>query len=191
MKTYTPEEMKKILENHKHWYYEDCDGWQEMRADLQDADLRGANLQDAYLWGANLWDADLRGANLRGAYLQGADLRGALNLGFIPKACPDSGSFIGWKKAHGLIVKLEITEDARRTSATGRKCRCDKAKVLEIQNTDGDKANVDEIASDYNSAFVYKVGEVVEEKEFNKNRWEECSAGIHFYINRQEAVDHV
>jgi uncharacterized protein YjbI with pentapeptide repeats len=52
------------------------------RANLWEADLRGADLSEADLRGANLWGADLRGADLsgadlRGANLSGADLRGA------------------------------------------------------------------------------------------------------------------
>ena len=45
-------------------------------ADLQDANLRGADMRYANLWGANLRGANLRGADLRGADLRGADLRG-------------------------------------------------------------------------------------------------------------------
>lgn len=60
-----------------------------------DAIRRGADLSDA-----NLCGADLHGSNLRcakGCYL----------------SCPTEGSFIGWKKASGHIVKLRIPEDAR------------------------------------------------------------------------------
>jgi hypothetical protein len=105
-------------------------------------------------------------------------------------ACPDTGSFIGFKKASGLIVKLEITADARRSSATGRKCRCDKAKVLEIQNKDGSVADTTSVVSSYKKEFVYRVGEIVEEPEFCEDRWNECSEGIYFFINRQEAVNY-
>ena len=92
-------------------------------ADLRDADLCGADLCDADLCGANLCDADLRGADLRGANLYGADLRGAnlRNAKGCYLSCPTEGSFIGWKKASGHIVKLRIPEDARRSSATGHK----------------------------------------------------------------------
>lgn len=65
-------ELKAILENHTHWLNRDCDGWENMRASLQDANLQGADLQ-----GANLCRANLRGANLCSANLQGADLYGA------------------------------------------------------------------------------------------------------------------
>ena len=124
------------------------------------------------------------------ADLSGADLSEAKNIPFVPYACPDVGSFIGYKKAENYIVELEILSDARRCSATGRKCRCDKAKVLAIQNIDGTTADVESVPSNYNHEFVYKVGEIVEEPNFNDNRWDECSEGIHFFINRQEAVDY-
>ena len=198
--------LNEILEKHKHWVNEDCDGWQEMRADLRGANLYGANLYGADLRGANLYGADLRGANLyganlrganlrgadlRGANLRGADLRGAEKIPFIPYACPDFGMFIGFKKArNNLIVVLEIPEDAKRLSATGRKCRCDKARVLEIQNLDGTKSDKIEAVSQHDEDFIYRVGEIVSVPDFCKDRWNECSEGIHFFINRQEAVDY-
>ena len=155
---------------------------------LCEADLREANLRGAILYRADFCGTDLREANLRGADLRGANLREAKNIPFIPYTCPDTGSFIGYKKANGYIVVLEILSDARRCSATDRKCRCDKAKVLEIQNLDGSKANVNTVASGYDSSFIYTVGEIVEEPNFDEDRWNECSAGIHFFTNRQEAV---
>ena len=181
----TQEELNKILENHKHWLNEDCEGWESMRAYLRGADLRGA-----YLAGANLRGADLRGADLAGANLTGADLRGAKNIPFIPYSCPDFGMFIGYKKASGYIVELEIPEDAKRLSATTRKCRCDKAKVLRILNTDKTIADITEVKSNYDNSFIYKVGEVVSVDNFDEDRWNECSTGIHFFINFQEAVSY-
>ena len=169
------EELKVILENHKHWINEDCCGWEKMRADLRDADLR---------------DADLSGANLRDADLRDADLRDAKNVPFISYACPDFGSFIGYKKASGYIVELEITEDAKRLSGTTRKCRCNKAKVLRILNYDRTVADVTKVRSNYNSDFVYKVGNIVSVDNFDEDRFNECSTGIHFFINFKEAVDY-
>ena len=161
-------------------------------ADLYSANLRDANLRDADLRGANLCDADLRGANLRDADLRGADLRGS-NLRCAKGcylSCPTEGSFIGWKKASGHIVKLRIPEDARRSSATGHKCRCDKAYVMEIQNMDGTKATEDTVRSDHDKNFVYTVGATVEVPDFDDNRWSECAPGIHFFIDRREAVEY-
>ena len=156
-------------------------------ADLREADLYGADLREADLCGANLRGANLRGANLRGADLRGADLRGAKGTYM---ACPTDGSFIGWKKASGYIVKLQITEDARRSSAGGEKCRCDKAYVVEIQNADGTKADIDTIHSNHDANFVYTVGATVEVSDFDGDRWNGCAPGIHFFIDRRAAVEY-
>ena len=132
----------------------------------------------------------MQGADLRGVDLRCADLQGANNLSFIPLSCPDSGSFTAWKKANGYIVKLLIPEDARRSSATGRKCRCDKAIVVAIETINGELSDLKEIASDRDETFIYTVGEIVIEPNFCEDRFEECAAGIHFFVNRQEAVDY-
>ena len=184
-----------------------------IKADLREANLRGANLSGADLSGADLSGADLygvnlRGANLRGADLSGADLRGAdlreANLRGAKNmpsyacrlVCPEEGSFIGFKKAHTTvpdfreaIVKLLITEDAKRSSATTRKCRCDKAKVISITSLDG-KENFTTAYSYYDRIFQYTVGQTVIIDDFDEDRWNECSTGVHFFITREEAIDY-
>lgn len=105
-------------------------------------------------------------------------------------ACPTDGSFIGWKKASGYIVKLQIPEDARRSSAGGEKCRCDKAYVAEIQNMDGTKADIEAIHSNHDNNFVYAVGATVDVSDFDDDRWNECAPGIHFFIDRRAAVEY-
>ena len=170
------EELDKILENHRHWLDKDCKGWDTMRADLIDANLRGANLS-----GADLIDANLNGANLIDAE----------NVSYIPLTCPGTGSFIGWKKLFDdLIACLEIPADAKRSSAASRKCRCDKAKVLSISSLDGSISDITEGCSMRDNSFVYRVGETVKVDNFDDNRWNECSTGIHFFINREEAVNY-
>ena len=244
MKELTREKLNKILKEHKHWINEDCNNWEEMRADLSgvdlsranlsganllnadlsDAELSGANLSGANLYNADLRCADLRGANLlnadlsgvelseanlsgadlRGANLSGAnllnadlsgvDLSGAKNIPYIPMVCPEEGDFIGWKKAEGnkdkVIVKLHIPSDAKRSSATTRKCRCSKAEVIAIYNLDGTEAGETTCHSDYYNSFIYEVGKIVEVTDFNEDRWKECAKGIHFFISRQEAIDY-
>ena len=163
-------------------------------ANLEYANLGNANLENANLEYANLRGANLRGANLRGANLEGADLEDAdysEYTSFLAYQCPIEGSFIGWKKCGRYIVKLKICEDADRSSSTSLKCRCSKAEVLEIQNLDGSRAGITEICSDYNKDFIYKVGETVEVKDFDKCRWNECSNGIHFFIDRNVAVAYI
>ena len=185
MKTYTDAQLNEILRNHKHWVLRDCDGWESMRADLSRANLSGANLS-----GANLSGADLPRANLSGANLSGANLSRAKNIPYIPMACPDSGAFTAWKKAMGKIVKLLVPEDAKRSSATERKCRCDKAVVLAIENIDGTDSGLSSVANGYDPKFLYTVNETVTVPNFCEDRFLECAAGIHFFINRQEAVDY-
>ena len=189
-------------------------------ADLKEVDLRGANLEGADLRGANLRDVDLsstdlrcadlsgaylRGANLEGAYLRGtdlegaylssanlryADLRGAKNVPFIPSYLPE-GEFIAWKKLPNCIIaKLKILEDSKRSRATSDKCRCDKCLVVEFQNIDGSKSDETKFTSNEYAECTYKVGEVVYADEWDNDRWNECSHGIHFFIDRQSAVDY-
>ena len=170
------------------------------RADISNVDLSNANLQDANLKRAdlsytNLVCADLRYTNLRDTNLKCADLRGA-NLEYVKTnihtigynlACPEEGSFIGYKKANECIVKLLILEDSKRSSATSVKCRCDKAKVLEIENIKtGEKLK--EIRSNYDNNFIYRVGEIVTVSNFDNDRWNECSTGIHFFVNKDNAI---
>ncbi len=169
-------DLKKILDEHLLW-------------------LNGEGGSRANLFGANLFGANLRGANLFGANLRCADLRCAsmdqmiwnIHTAFYPLQCPDSGSYIGYKKASGLVVELEIPADARRSSATSRKCRASKAKVLSITDIDGNPG-YDQVSSDYDPNFVYALGETVEVSDFDDDRWNECSIGIHHFITRAEAV---
>jgi hypothetical protein len=164
-------------------------------ADLSGANLCYTNLCNTDLHNANISDANLCGANLNGANLSRANLRGTdlskliydEDTAFCALQCPETGSFIGYKKAHGYIVELEILADAKRSSATSRKCRCSAAKVLSITTISGKSTKVKEIASNRDSNFVYRVGEIVRVDCFDENRWNECSTGIHFFITRSEA----
>ena len=214
MKKISDTELKAIIYKHAKWARGEDGG---ERADLSDADLSDANLSNADLSNANLFNADLsnaklfnadlRGADLRNAdlsnanlsdaNLRGANLRGAKNVDevkwnmytiFYPLQCPETGSFIGYKKASGYIIELEICADAKRSSATSRKCRCSKAKVLGITNLDGSVSGLREIGSNYNKNFIYHIGETVEVPNFDDNRWNECAPGIHFFVTREEAV---
>ena len=200
-------ELDEILALHLKWLKDEPDGKRaNLRgvdlgcAYLRGADLRGANLRGADLRGADLRGADLGDANLRGVDLSGADLSGAKNIAeaiglFLPIACPEVGSFTAYKKAiakdDNVIVQLLIPASAKRTSATGRKCRADKAKVIAIWNMDRTKSELTEAFSTYDDEFIYKVGTYVEPKEpFCEDRWNECSSGIHFFITFDEAVNY-
>ncbi len=138
-----------------------------------------------YLHGANLCGANLRDANLRDAKIN------EINESLVPLACPEFGSFTAFKKAGECLVTLIIPEDALRSSATGRKCRCNKAKVVDILPlSEKIKCPIQSVPSDYDSSFVYTIGETVEVNDFDTNRFNECAPGIHFFITKQEAIDY-
>lgn len=171
-------------------------------ADLRYADLSGANLSDADLSYADLSDANLSDADLSDADLRYADLSDANHVQLsIAKTSilPDEGDIIGWKKAwtgdtmppKSVIVKLLIPADAQRSNATGRKCRASKARVLDLQDKQGNSLPPDTTAySGYDTDFTYKKGETVHVENFDTNRWNECAPGIHFFITRIEAAEY-
>ena len=158
-------------------------------ADLSEANLSGADLREANLSGANLSGADLSGADLRWADLSGADLRGAdlsgadaneYTTGFWPVA-PEKGAFVGWKRcAEGVIVELLIPAEARRSSATSRKCRAEFVDVIAVH---GAEVGV----SGFDGKTEYRAGRRVTADAWDESRWVECSNGIHFFISRAEA----
>ena len=168
-------------------------------ANLRKADLRKADLSEADMYEADLSEADMYEADLKEANLLGTNLKNTNTVCAVinedtkidyPIACPKTGSFIGYKKAvFRKIVKLQICEDAKRSSATTKKCRCSKALVLAIENIDGSDSGLKGIASIYDPSFIYRVGKIAEVPDFDNNRWRECSPGIHFFANRQDAVE--
>lgn len=155
------------------------------RANLSGAYLRKANLREAFLYEANLHEACLSENELYGAKVDEATLAKA-----FPLCCPEEGSFIGWKKCDGgEIVKLFIPDDAKRSSAYGRKCRCSEAIVLAITDKNGRPLRM--AKSQYDNKFVYTVGKIVRpNKPFDENRWAECASGIHFFMTKREAIDY-
>jgi hypothetical protein len=167
-------------------------------ADLRSADLRSADLRSADLSGAGLRSADLRSANLRsanlsGANLSGADLRSAdynENTAFFVIQCPEEGSFIAWKKASGCLVKLMICKTAKRSSATTLKCRCSSAKIIGIYNMDFEMSDQKTVSSDHDSDFIYTVGKISKVDDFDEDRWNECSTGIHFFMSKEVAKNY-
>lgn len=122
------------------------------------------------------------------------------NIPYMPMACPEEGEIIGYKIAlnvrlvggnhfANVLVTLKIPADAKRSSAGGRKCRCDKAKVIGLENVfTHERLSI--AYSKYDAWFEYHIGEEISEPNFNENRWDECSKGIHFFINRKEALQY-
>lgn len=127
----------------------------------------------------NLW---LRGSG-------GADLSGAeIELSQIPqiRIVPETGSFECWKKLEGgVIARLRVPASAGRVNSTGRKCRAERAKVVELLGRDGKP--ITEGFSRHDPGFIYKVGKMSVPDSYDPDFRVECSNGIHFFITRQEA----
>ena len=161
-------------------------------ANLSSANLSGANLPGADLPGANLSSANLSSANLRGADLRSADLRGTKGSKLViaqTRILPE-GEIIGWKKCRDQkIVKLLIPREAKRSHAFGRKCRAEYVKCLEIFGSDGSVQT--EAISLHDRKTKYTPGEFVYPDKFSDNWQDECAPGIHFYITRIEAENHL
>jgi uncharacterized protein YjbI with pentapeptide repeats len=162
----------------------DFSGADLSRANLSISNLLGANLSRADLCKANLSRANLTRANFSCANLSDADLYDVKN-GELALAqtsiVPEEGSFIAWKKCrNGVMVKLEIPAQSERLNASGRRCRAEYAKVLEVIG--GSKG-----ISLHDSNTIYEVGKTVYCDNWNTNRWVECGGGIHFMLTRIEA----
>ena len=202
--------LEEILERHKHWLNRDCENWESMQADLCYADLSYVDLRKANMSYANLRYANLRYANMsyvdicsvdmRCANMMGVDMVGANMMGVdmtgtntrgvdmsgvdrLRKGIKLSEPIIGWKKCkNNVLVKLEIPRGAIVFSINNKKCRTDKAKVLEIIGADRAYSNY--------KFFSYYVGDVIEIFDFNCEYNVECAKGIHFFRTRKEAENY-
>lgn len=122
----------------------------------------------------------------------------------IRMACPEEGSFIAWKKVaysapygppyeYGMgikyaLVKLQIPAEAARSSAGSRKCRCEYADVLDIEDIGtGRKMNY---VNNYEHPITYTRGKRAYPDSFDPDRWTECSHGIHFFMSKQDALEY-
>lgn len=121
------------------------------------------------------------------------------NVPYIPMTCPEEDAFFGYKLATFIhrvtgetidgIVTVYIPRDAKRSSAYGRKCRCNKATVIGIERRNGEKLDdgAYDIRSRHDPSFIYHVDDTIIIDDFEEDRWEECAPGFHFFINKEEA----
>ena len=122
------------------------------------------------------------------------------NIPYVPMTCPDEEGFIGYKKVriiHGDgeisgLAELYIPKEAARSSSFGRKCRCQFARVISITGATPSTKDkeFEEATSYFDPHFHYRVGSMVYPDSWDENRWDECSNGIHFFMNKQEAIDY-
>lgn len=157
--------------------------------------MHGASFRDARMVTASfrycdMRECDIRGADLFGAVLEYAKLDGARpdeDTKWFRLYCPEKGAFLAYKKCmNDRLVQLLVPADAKRTSATRPSCRCSKAKVLTIKSFDFQES-FDEAWSLVDENFVYRKGQWVEVKDFNEDRWQDSTTGIHFWLTREEA----
>lgn len=203
-----------VKQAHRRWAQGGPDAADSDRADFSGADLWGQDLSGMDWFGADFSGADLRhahlvyasldgailtGARWEGANLYAANLTHAIDPPWYPLACPDSGAFIGWKKAllfqedenaedREVVVKLLIPEEARRLSGGTRECRCDRCTVLEIQALDGAALPGAAAVSMHDPNFLYRVGESMMDPQFDSNRWQMLRTGFYFFPTREEAA---
>ena len=188
MKTITNAELKERIAAHGEWLRDDANGRRlelvgyDLRgSNLRGSDLRKSNLRGSDIRDSDLRDSDLRGSSLRWSNLRGSDLRGSktnyTTIG-IETACPETGAFEAWKNCKGIIVKLLIPADAERSSATTRKCRANKALVLDV---------IGATQATSIRGMIYEKGCSVFADSWDPDRWNECSHGIHFFMNRGDA----
>lgn len=126
--------------------------------------------------------------------------RRCINIPYVPMTCPDEGGFIGYKKVRIIqgddeisgLAELYIPKEAARSSAIGRKCRCQFARVISITGATPSTKDkeFEEATSYFDPRFRYRVGSMVYPDSWDENRWDECSNGIHFFMNKQEALDY-
>ncbi len=141
------------------------------------AEMDNIQFRRCRIYACNFYGAHLSGSMFKNCILE-------ISNSFLFPACPTEGSFIGWKACcDGKIVKLLIPEDAKRSSATTRKCRASHVKVLEILGNYS-------FAHSFYDRTIYEEGKEVFADYFEYDRWKECSNGIHFFITREEAEEY-
>ena len=187
----TQQELDTIIERHQHWLKEDCDGWEDMKANLDHANLEGANLYGANLEGANLDHACLKGAILEGACLKGAILEDAnlKDANLYESERKRLGRILtepmtGYKKTRECeVITAEIPAGAIVFCINGKKCRTNKAKITDMG---GRKV----LHSKFDKSFEYRLGQEIEIEDFNLMYNVECASGVHFFENREDAENY-
>lgn len=177
LKTYTQKELEEIIRLHGLWVSGKEGG---VTADLSHSNLSHSDLSHSDLRGADFSHSDLRGSNLNNT------LNSKLLLAKL-QISPATGSFRAYKKSReGEIIELEILEDSKRLNAIGeRKCRANKVKVVRFLDTEETV-----LSSIYAPNFKYKVGDILEVKDFNNSVTEPCGSGIHYFLTIEEAENY-
>ena len=121
-------------------------------------------------------DTLFEGANIQNTYLpQG--LRNILGR-ILDKP------IIGYKKTReGVVIKAEIPAGAIVFSINGKKCRTNRAKIIDMQC-------YTMLTSSHDSSFRYTLGQEIEILDFDPCYNHECAPGFHFFMTKKEAEDY-
>ncbi len=171
--------------------YSDFNNTNFHNTNFNNSDFSYSNFHNSNFYNSNFSYSDFNNIDFRNANFSKSNFNKSnfSNVSFNYRITPEEGVIIGWKKANKKIVKLEINcSDEISGGLISRKLRTNKVKVLEIQNIDGTKVDINEIRSDYDEYFVYRVGETIEIGDFVKDDKIECARGIHFFLTRNEAI---
>lgn len=159
---------------------------------LKSADFIRCCISNINLHKANLLDVVFDNTTLDNVYYDET-------TAFFALQCPEKGSFVGYKKVWDniedwyYIIEMFIPKSAKRSSATSRKCRASKVKVLKIEKYDKNDnyiEDVDEVINYKYTETKYKIDEYTFPDSFDTNRWKECSNGIHFFVTKKEAINY-
>ena len=212
----TQEELDNIVKKHQHWLKEDCEGWEDMKANLSSANLYGAELSGANLIGANLYGAELSGANLSGANLRraslyGADLRWAdlrwasLSGADLRKADLISADLSGADLSEadrfrlGKVLNEPLTGYKKTKEGVVITAEIPAGAIVFCINGSKCRTNKAKITdmvgfevlhSQYDNNFEYRLGQEIEIKDFNLMYNVECASGFHFFKTRKEAEEY-
>ncbi len=144
-----------------------------VRTDFIGARAEETSFSDAYIAKGNRFSASV---------MQSPGLR---------QICPATGAFDAWKIVYveriPHLIHLRVPENALRSSATSRRCRCSEAKVISIRNLCTHES-VNSVTNISYCPCVYTVGKIATPDHFNENRWDECSHGIHVLLTEREAI---
>ena len=88
------------------------------------------------------------------------------------------------------IAKLLVPAEAKRIVFKGSKCRCEKARVLDIYSIDKTRHFAYGFSCMYDRHFKYTVGEEVCADKFDEDAKLICAHGIHFFLTEEEAVEY-
>lgn len=180
------------------------------------ANMDKCNLHSSWFFGHNsmknvkLTNADMTEAGMRFVDMSGMDISGSNvyaacfeytkqdgikydeNTQWYEMKCPPEGqAFICWKCCTGLrVVQMLVPKDAKRVMATMETGRTNKVKVLSIKSID-ETESFDWAQSTVDPDFYYDVGKWLEPANgFEEDRWRDSSQGIHFFLERAQAVNY-